>query len=271
MNYKSAMIAGCLLAVPLAMLTPAIPTEQKKAPFLGQNIAHRGLFTADQSIPENSLAAFRRAVEAGYGMELDVQLSRDGQVVVFHDDDLKRVCGVDAPVDALDYAELQKLPLCGTEERMPLFSEVLALVAGCTPMIVELKTGRRNRELCEKTLALLRAYDGPYCIESFDPLIVTWFRFHAPDLLRGQLAMRPSLYGKSGMAKVKGAVLGNTFLNFLARPQFIAYDIGPKPLTVQFAEAMGAMKVGWTSHSRDNEKGRDVVIFEHYEPPVKYK
>ena len=271
MKYKNAILTGGLLALPLAMLAPAVPTARKKAPFAGQNIAHRGLFTADQSVPENSLAAFRRAVEAGYGMELDVQLSRDGQVVVFHDDGLSRVCGVDAPVDALDYAELKTLPLCGTEERMPLFSEVLALVAGRTPMIVELKSGRRNRELCEKTLALLRAYDGPYCIESFDPMIVTWFRFHAPDLLRGQLAMLPSRYGRDLKGRVKGAVLGNTFLNFLARPEFIAYDIGPKPLTVKLAEALGAMRVGWTSHSRESENGRDVVIFEHYEPPVKYK
>ena len=194
---KAGLGLGALLALPTAMLAPAIPTPEKKAPFLGQNIAHRGLFTADQRIPENSLAAFRRAVEAGYGMELDVQLSRDGQVVVFHDDDLKRVCGVDAPVDALDYAELQALPLCGTGERMPLFSEVLQLVDGRTPMIVELKNGRRNRELCEKTLALLRAYSGPCCIESFNPMIVSWFRFHAPDLLRGQLAMPPQHYGKN--------------------------------------------------------------------------
>ena len=269
--WKAGLGAGVLLALPIALLAPAVPSEQKKAPFFGQNIAHRGLFTADQRIPENSLAAFRRAVEAGYGVELDVQLSRDGQVVVFHDDDLKRVCGVDAPVDALDYAELQVLPLCGTGERMPLFSEVLQLVDGRTPMIVELKNGRRNRELCEKTLALLRAYSGPYCIESFNPTIVAWFRFHAPDLLRGQLAMPPQHYGKSERERRRGVVLGNTLLNFLARPEFIAYEIGPKPLPVKLAEAMGAMKVGWTSHDRASEQGRDTVIFEHYEPPVKYK
>ena len=271
MKLKHMLAAGCLLAAPVVLLAPGQAAESKKTPFLGRNFAHRGLHSEDQRVPENSLRAFALAAEAGYGMELDVQLSKDGQVVVMHDDTLDRACGVAARVDELELDELKKLPLFGTDERIPLFSEVLALVNGRTPLIVELKNGPRNDELCEKTWALLRTYPGAYCIESFNPLIVAWFRFHAPTVLRGQLAQLPEEYVRAGRKLAEALILGNTLLNVAARPQFIAYRIGPKPVTVQFAEALGAMPFGWTSHSRDSEAGRDAVIFEYYRPDVRFK
>lgn len=256
------------VAVPTLLLAPGRASKTKRAPFQGRNFAHRGLHKVDKSVPENSLAAFALAADAGYGIELDVQLTRDGTVVVFHDDDLKRVCGVDARVDELTYNELCDLRLCGTEEGIPLFSEALTLVNGRSPLIVELKTGKSNRELCRKTAALLDGYNGPACIESFDPFIVTWFRFHAPRYLRGQLAAPRGEY--KGRPAFQGFLLSHTLLNFLARPQFIAYKIGPKPLAVKFAETLGklrgAMKVAWTSHNMVSEKGNDAVIFEFYRP-----
>ena len=269
MKKRTLVLAAGLAALPLAMLAPGRAEKAKKSPFQGRNFAHRGLHTPDKRVPENSLAAFGAAAEAGYGMELDVQLSRDGQVVVFHDDDLLRVCGREERVEELTLAELRTLSLCGTEERIPLFSQVLALVHGRTPLIVELKSGKRNRELCEKTLALLRGYSGAYCVESFDPFIVAWFRRSAPDLLRGQLSQPPGLYREQ--PALLRFLLGNTLLNFLSRPQFIAYKIGPRPLPVRLAELLGAMRVGWTSHAPASEKGRDAVIFEFYSPRTKYR
>ena len=266
---KRILIPAGLLALPILLLAPG-RGGKKNAPFRGRNFAHRGLHTPDKQIPENSLPAFDRAAAAGYGMELDVQLSRDGQVVVFHDDDLKRVCGREERVDALTWPELHTLSLCGTAERIPLFSQVLETVDGRTPLIVELKSGRRNRELCRKTLSLLRGYAGEACIESFDPRIVAWFRFHAPELLRGQLAQPPSRYRAAGHPPLMSFLLGNTLFNFAARPQFIAYRIGPRPLTVRLAEALGALRVGWTSHSQENEAGRDAVIFEFYRPEIRF-
>lgn len=266
---KRSLITLGLLMLPVVLAAPG-HGGKKNIPFRGRNFAHRGLHTPDKRIPENSLAAFRLAAEAGYGMELDVQLSRDGQVVVFHDDDLKRVCGREERVDELTWPELHALSLCGTEERIPLFSQVLDLVDGRTPLIVELKSGRRNRELCRKTRALLRAYEGEACIESFDPRIVAWFRFHAPELLRGQLAQPPARYRADGHPPLISFLLGSTLLNFLGRPQFIAYRIGPRPVLVRLAEAMGALRVGWTSHERENETGRDAVIFEFYRPELRY-
>ena len=266
---KTALALGLAVALPIFLLAPGRAGE-KPRPFLGRNFAHRGLHTEDRTVPENSLAAFRRAADAGYGMELDVQLSKDGEVVVFHDDTLDRVCGVSGRVDGYTLAELREFRLCGTEERIPLFSEVLELVAGSRPLIVELKTGSRNGELCRKTCALLRSYEGPVCVESFDPRIVAWFRLRAPEFFRGQLAQLPEEYVRTGMGRIKAFLLGHTLLNAAGRPEFIAYRIGPRPLTVRLAERLGAVPVGWTSHDPVNEEGLGAVIFEFYTPKPKY-
>ena len=266
--FLGAAAAGLL---PVFLSAPGRVSKAQKAPFLGWNYAHRGLHRADKSVPENSLEAFRLAGEAGYGAELDVQLSQDGQVVVFHDDTLDRVCSVHGRVDAFPYDQLKQMSLCGTEQHIPLFSQVLEVFGGRGPLVVELKTGPRNKELCEKTLALLEGYRGKVCIESFDPRIVAWFRRHAPQLLRGQLAAPMEEYTKDGRGKAQAFILSRCLLNFLARPQFIAYKIGPRPLIVRLSELLGALKFGWTSHGQENEAGRDGVIFEFYRPRLRFK
>ena len=259
-----------LFLLPVYAVLPGRISRRQRNIFRGVNYAHRGLHSRDRSVPENSLPAFRRAAAEGYGIELDVQLSRDGKVVVFHDDTLDRVCGVHARVDDLTWDELSALRLCGTEERIPLFSEVLKSINGCEALIVELKNGPRNRELCEKTLALLSEYRGNVCIESFNPLIVAWFRFHAPDMVRGQLATTVQNYRDDNITGFKAFVLHNTLLNFLARPQFIAYRVGRRPPLVRLCTRLGALNIGWTSHEPRNEKGRDGVIFEFYRPQQRY-
>ena len=269
--YEKIAIAAAVgaVAVPVFLLAPGRANRRQKAAFTGMNFAHRGLHSRDKLVPENSVEAFRLAAREGYGIELDVQLSKDGHVVVFHDDTLNRVCGVDARVDEMTYGELCKLRLCGSEYGIPLLSEVLAVVRGRGPIIVELKPGKRNKELCKKTYEILSAYRGEVCIESFHPMIVTWFRFHAPEFLRGQLAMPAK--GYKNQSKFMSFVLSNTLMNFLARPHFIAFDIAKRPLGVKIAELLGAMKVCWTSHEPRNEKGMDGVIFEFYKPKPKFK
>lgn len=251
------------------LVAPGRTSRKASAPFAGRNFAHRGLHTEDKSVPENSLAAFAAAADAGYGIELDVQLSKDRQVVVFHDATLDRVCGVKSRVDEKTYDELHSTSLCGTGETVPLFSDVLECIDGRGPLIVELKTGKHNRELCRKTLAILKNYDGDVCVESFDPRIVMWFRFRAPKLVRGQLACRPSRYERKDASKKAAFMLGNCFMDFMGRPQFIAYETGRKPLTVKLAERLGAMRFCWTSHGIKNEKKNDAVIFEFYRPGVR--
>lgn len=268
---KSALIGGAAAAAALLVIAPGRASKRLKAPFMGVNCAHRGLPSRDKSVPENSLEAFRLAAEAGYGIELDVQFSKDKKVVVFHDDTLDRVCGIHARVDELDYDELRKLSLCGSRQTIPLFTEVLSLVRGRSPIIVELKDGKNNRELCERTYELLAEYRGDVCVESFNPMIVAWFRFHAPELLRGQLAQPARYYDAETMSAPLAFALGHTLFNIVARPQFIAYRIGFRPVSVRIAELMGAMRVGWTSHEPRSEAGRDTVIFEFYKPETKFK
>ena len=270
---KAALIGGgCVAAagLPLFLVAPGSITKRQKAPFYGRSFAHRGLHVEDKSVPENSLEAFRLAASAGYGVELDVQLSKDGRVVVFHDDTLDRVCGVHARVDEKSFDELRLLRLCGTEQRIPLLTEALAVINGRGPLIVELKNGRRNRELCEKTYAILSDYEGQVCIESFNPMIVRWFKKHARDLVRGQLATTVKDYGDT-VKKPTAWLLSHCLMNFLSRPQFIAYRIGFRPLSVRLSEALGAMRFGWTARNERAERHRDAVIFEFYRPQLKIK
>ncbi|MBQ8075116.1 MAG: glycerophosphodiester phosphodiesterase [Oscillospiraceae bacterium] len=276
MKQNNKLLLGCCAvaaaALPVFLAAPGKASARQKAPFYGRNIAHRGLHARDKSIPENSMEAFSLAVEMGYGIELDVQLSKDGAVVVFHDDTLDRVCGVHGRVEDYTFAELRKMKLCGTECRIPLFSDVLQLVNGRRPIICELKNGKRNRELCRKTYDLISAYRGEICVESFSPLIVGWFRIHAKDLLRGQLAMPAHEYPEDTPGgKVFAFLASRTLLNFISRPQFIAYQLGYQPPAVRLAQVLGAMKVAWTSHEPRNEKGKDCVIFEYYKPKQIFK
>lgn len=268
MKRSSLIFAASAVLLPVLAVAPGCASKKKKAPFTGVNFAHRGLHTRDKSVPENSLRAFELAASAGYGIELDVQLSLDGQVVVFHDDTLERVCGVHAAVCEKSYEELHAMSLCGSTETVPLFTDVLKVIDGRGPLIVELKTGKRNRELCEKTLKILRSYKGDVCIESFDPTIVEWFRFHGREFVRGQLAMGADKY--RFRSKLLAWCCSHTIFNFLARPQFIAYDIGAMPPLVSLSCALGALKVGWTSHDPVSENYNDSVIFEFYKPSRKY-
>ncbi len=264
------LIPAALFLVMLFLIFPARPSRSARAPFEHRAFAHRGLYTADQSVPENSLPAFRLAVEKGYGAELDVQMTRDGQVVVLHDDDLLRACGREGGVWDYTLAELRTFPLFGTEERIPLFSQVLEIYAGRQPLIVELKSAAPNvLRLCAAVKEMLAAYDGPACVESFHPEVVRYFRRNDPGRLRGQLSMPARYYGKDVPAW-RSFGLSRLLMNFRSRPHFIAYELGPKPFPVRLCEALGAMKVCWTAreeplHARRMEEN-DAVIFEHYRP-----
>lgn len=131
--------------------------------------------------------AFRRAVENGYGIELDLQLSVDGEVMVMHDYNLRRMTGCDKILKELTAAELQKLHLNGTEERVPTLKEVLDIVKGKVPLLIELKGESTDVSLCPKANEILKDYSGKYIIESFNPLMLNWYRKNRPDVVRGIL------------------------------------------------------------------------------------
>lgn len=261
--------AALAAAAAVFLVAPEKPKKDLTRPFSGRNFAHRGLYKRDGSIPENSLPAFAAAAQAGYGVELDVHLTADDEVVVFHDDDLSRMCGVSGRIEDMFMCELDTMRLLDTGCRIPRLSEVFEALDGA-PVILEIKRALRRDELCCRVLDLIDGYKGDVCVESFDPMIVCWFRKHAPDLLRGQLSCRQDRFGGE-VSRPTAFALSNLLLNCVARPNFIAWGIGKKPPTVRMCEAMGAMKVAWTSHSTYNEAGNDAVIFEFYTPGVRFK
>ena len=206
----------------LFCLRPNSGRQEGLRPFTETYIAHRGLHT-NPGVPENSLAAFRRAVEAGYGIELDVQLTADDQLVVFHDETLSRVCGDGRKLHELPYDELRDMRLFGTEEGIPLFRDVLDLIGGRVPLVVEIKSEGRYARTTELTCEMLRSYQGLYCVESFHPLVLRQYKRLSPGTLLGQLSTHFTKEKVSQPAPQR-FLLTNLLLNFLSKPDFIAYD-----------------------------------------------
>lgn len=146
--------------------------------------AHRGVHS---NCPENSTAAFKKAVEKGYPIELDVQLTKDNEVIVFHDATLKRMCNIPKKPNAYDLKELKNICLNESKESIPTLKEVLKIINGKVPVIVELKSASNNSILETETMKLLDNYKGIYAIQSFDPYILKWFRKNRPNIVRGLL------------------------------------------------------------------------------------
>lgn len=236
--------------------------------------AHRG-FHDKPRIPENSISAFRRAIDAGFGAELDVHLLRDGKLAVIHDSSLKRTAGADVRVEDLTAEELAQYRLEGTEERIPLFEEVLTLFSGKTPLIVELKSANGNSAaLAEETCALLDRFpEVRYCIESFDPLCIRWLKKHRPEIVRGQLStqMLKEDPGKEH-SRLTYFLLSHLLLNWLSRPDFVAYQFSHRQcLAMRLCRRIyRVQEVSWTIRSRAElqsaEAAGAIPIFEKFDP-----
>lgn len=240
------------------------------SPFLYTFFAHRGLHDIENGIPENSLPAFRRAVDNGYGIELDVQLSADGVPVVFHDATLSRMCAIDRRVDELSYDMLQTFRLNDTDERIPAFSEVLSLIDGKSPLLVEIKMDRFDMRIPEKIALLLSSYSGPYCIESFHPAALWWYRKNRPGILRGQLSTH--FHVENRTLSPAQYLLGKMVLNLISRPDFISYNWRfRKDISLFFCRRIfRAHAAGWVIRSdaelQTCRKYFDMYIFEDFLP-----
>lgn len=262
------IIVLILLALAAFILAPSAGKKRAET-WRGTLFAHRGLH--DASAAENSLEAFEQACRGGYGIELDVQLSKDGHVVVFHDDNLQRMTGDARRVDAVDLSELKRLRLNGLGA-IPTLEEALACVGGRVPLLVEIKNGKRNRELCEKTMQLLRRYNGRYIVESFNPLILRWLKKNAPEVIRGQLVGAKVSYIAARMGMAQAIVLSTLSLNFLARPDFVAYDVSasnfsaPKIQRALFHTPLAAWTVRDEKTCRECLERGESPIFEGFRP-----
>lgn len=187
----------------------------------GWSYAHRGLY--GQSRPENSMAAFRAALEGGYGIELDVHLLADGNLAVMHDSALLRTTGQAGKIEDLKTEDLKNHRLEGTEETIPEFRQVLELYAGKAPLIVELKPhGNNHAALTETACNMMEGYNGPYCMESFDPRCLLWLKKYRPDIIRGQLSEN-YFATKAKLPFILKLILSKNLGNFLTKPDFIAY------------------------------------------------
>lgn len=234
--------------------------------------AHRGLHDKEHGIPENSLAAFRRAADHGFGAELDVHLTRDGRLAVIHDDSLKRTCGVDVKVSDLTSAELSQYRLDGTGERIPFLDEVLPIFEGRAPLIVELKAEHSAGALARAACDLLDQYKVDYCIESFHPLAVRWLKKNRPDICRGQLSQNFLTKGHSGAAWAADFAMTHLLTCFFTVPDFIAYNHRHRrePSLRLARRVWGVREVSWTLRSRAEMEAVEadgcLSIFEKFIP-----
>lgn len=218
----------------------------------GWSYAHRGLH--GNGIPENSMAAFKAALDNGYGIELDIHLLKDGNLAVIHDSLLNRTTGRAGRVEDLTTEDLKDYPLEGTDQTIPEFMDVLTLYNGKAPLIVELKPVDGNHaQLTEAACRMLDGYNGPYCLESFDTRCIAWLKKNRPDLIRGQLTY-DYFSSRIDMPDYLKFLLKHNLLNFTCVPDFVAYQYRDRNKTITndlCRKIWKAQGVSWTLRSKE--------------------
>lgn len=231
-------------------------------------IAHRGLHTKD--IPENSLSAFENALKNNYAIELDVQFTKDKEVVVFHDENLKRMTNDTRNIEDVNYDELKNLRLDNTNEIIPTLEEVLELVDSKVAILIEIKDCKDYIELSEKTYEILKGYEGNYAIQSFNPFILEWYKNNASEVIRGQLS-GTFTEGSESLNSFEKFALKNMLLNFKSKPNYIGYDLEGIPKSkLESLRKKGVPIIVWTvKNKEDMEKAykySDNITFENFLP-----
>lgn len=218
----------------------------------GWAYAHRGLH--GNGVPENSMAAFKAALDGGYGIELDIHLLKDGNLAVIHDSLLNRTTGQPGRIEDLTTEQLKDYRLEGTEETIPEFMDVLTLYNGKAPLIVELKPADNNHAaLTEAACRMLESYKGTYCLESFDPRCIAWLKKNRPQIIRGQLTEN-YFKSRSDLPDYLKFLLKHNMTNFLTVPDFVAYRYADRKDTVTndiCRKLWKAQGVSWTLKTPD--------------------
>ena len=261
------LLVLCLLF--LFLVSPRMFNKPDMSAFMGANIAHRGYFDNEAGIPENSLSCFQAAIDKGFAIELDIQLSSDGVAMVFHDADLERMCGVEGKIWDYTAAELQEMKLFGTEETIPTFEETLALINGQVPLLVEYKMDKVDTAVCAAGQALLDEYDGAYAIQCFDPRALLWYKKNAPEVARGQLAEE---YWENEKYEGKALYFVLTYMltNVATAPDFISYKALHKDnLSLNVCRMLGAKTACYTIKSAEEldyvNNEFDMYIFDSFD------
>ncbi len=234
-------------------------------------IAHRGFHSQDKSVPENSLKAFGLAIDKGYGIELDINILEDGTIVVFHDKNLKRMTGDPSELKDLTREDLADIRLLDTNEKIPTLREVLDLVGGKVPLLIEFKHHGDSELLCRNFMNTIKDYKGKWAIHSFHPKILIWFCKHHPEVIRGQIA--EYFLDEKDMKKITKWLLKTLKFNFLTKPDFINYGLRDMPNKyLDRAMRKGLTVIGYAAK---NQNEFDSVcsryhnaVFEYFEPKV---
>ena len=257
----------------LLLIMPRMKRRPGYKRFTLWHYAHRGLHNNATDAPENSMNAFKKAVDKGFGIELDVQLTKDDRIVVCHDFDIKRIAGVDKKIADMTYDELKSYKIMGTDSTVPLFTDVLELVDGKVPLIIEYKMPSFDTKICEMVDKILEGYRGMYMIESFHPIVSYWYKKNRPGIIRGILSSDYELGGGSdGAPKPVLLASKNLLFNFLIKPDFVAYDCRfyNNLSRVICKRLFKAPAVAWTIKSQDELEARaddyDMFIFEGFLP-----
>ena len=231
-------------------------------------IAHRGFHSGDGECPENSIKAFESSVQKKFSIELDIHLLTDGKLAVFHDNNLKRMTGIDKEISKCDSSMIQKLRLSGSDNQIPLLEDVLDVVNGKVPLLIELKNMRKVGEPEKALFDIMKNYNGNYAVQSFNPYSLHWFRDNAPNVVRGQLM---GYCRGENLAYNIRFLLKNFLFNKSSRFNFINYDIRWLPsLVIKRLKMKGIPVIGWTARSipeyQRAGKWCDNVVFEGFDP-----
>ena len=206
-------------------------------------IAHRGIHD-NIKVFENTIEAFKLAIKKKYIIELDIHKTVDNQIVVFHDYDTKRLFDNDLIIENSTYKELSNLK----KFHIPTLAEVLKLVDGKVPLLIELKQRNKAGKLESLTMELLNNYNGEYAIQSFNYKTLYWFKKNYPDILRGQLS---STFNNKKIPKIKKYILSNMFTNIITKPNFISYKYNELPIKkIKNYQKKGLKVLGWTVISK---------------------
>lgn len=229
-------------------------------------IAHRGFWNSQY--PENSMGAFIRATDNGYPIELDVQLSSDNEVIVFHDESVDRLTEAKGAVYKFKYEQLKHMKICQTNYTIPHFSDVLSEIDGKVPLLIEIKSTNKNKLLCDKIVKTLLNYKGEFALQSFNPFIIKYLKDRYPILIRGQLA---KMDYSNEVSKLKGFLLKRMFFNSTTKPHFISYNFEDIPN--QFVDKYKKRNIAllaWTIRNQNSydkiKEYVDNIIFESFEP-----
>lgn len=215
-------------------------------------ISHRGIHDNIKSY-ENTLSAIKKAVNKKYIIEIDIHLTKDNKIIVFHDNNTKRITGIDRIVEESTYKELNNQNII----HIPLLEEVLELVAGKVPILIEIKQPNKVGILENTLINILNNYQGTYAIQSFNPKVLLWFKKNYPNILRGQLS---STFDKTTMPKYQKIILKNMLFNPLTKPNFISYKYNQLPINrIKHYQKKKIKVLGWTITSKeDYEKYKNI-------------